>query len=59
MKPSMDVKKERETRGWSQERLAVGCDVSKQSVASWEKGGEIHRKNEVKLKKVFGIKGKL
>ena len=38
MKPSMDVKKEREARGWSQELLAVKCNVSKQSLNDWESG---------------------
>ena len=58
MKPSMDVKKEREARGWSQELLAVKCNVSKQSLNDWEKGGNIHMKNEVRLRQIFRIKPK-
>ena len=51
--PSTNVKKEREARGWSQEFLAVKCNVSKQSVDSWERGGNIHKKNNARLKQVF------
>ena len=56
MKPSMDVKKEREARGWSQELLAVKCNVSKQSLAEWERGGNIHMKNEARLRQIFRVK---
>lgn len=56
MKPSMDVKKEREARGWSQELLAVKCNVSKQTIVSWENDGEIHTKNEVRLRQIFRVK---
>ena len=58
IKSSMDVKKEREARGWSQELLAVKCNVSKQSLNDWEKGGNIHMKNEVRLRQIFRVKPK-
>jgi len=58
MKPSMDVKKEREARGWSQELLAVKSGVAKQSVDSWERGGNIHVKHDIKLRQIFKIKAK-
>ena len=54
----MDVKKEREALGWSQERLAVECDVSKQTVDSWERDGGIHMNHNVKLKQIFKKKEK-
>lgn len=54
--PSMDVKKEREALGWSQEKLAVECDVSKQTIESWETGGNIHVKHDIRLRQIFKIK---
>ena len=45
--------------GWSQEKLAVECDVSKQTIESWETGGNIHVKHDIRLRQIFRTEGKV
>lgn len=50
-----NIRKNRETKGYTQERLAEELSVDRSSVAKWESGEAIPRpKTLLKLSEIFG-----
>ncbi len=52
------VRELRETKKWTQEKLASELNVSVQTIIQWENGKQIHIKHKQKLKQIFKKKEK-